>query len=121
MIEATHPILAIDEDVLVLYVPVRNSLAIQVVHRIDDLSEHVSRAIFRQSLMLRRFDALEEIVGRPTTLSGTRGLQQMRVWDQDDFLGLVVLGLWAVRRGLLQERNRSEVHGGLEGGGGRAA
>ena len=47
MIMTTHPILAIDEDVLVLYVSVRNSLAIQVVHGVDDLSKHVSRAILR--------------------------------------------------------------------------
>ena len=45
--EHTHLVLAIDDKILVLDVAMRNTLAFEIAHRLDDLCKDISRMIFR--------------------------------------------------------------------------
>ena len=62
----THLEIAIDDDVLVFDVAMRDSLTIQIVHRFDNLRKNVACNIFGQSFVLALLNTFEEVVGGPT-------------------------------------------------------
>lgn len=58
----THIKVAVNKNVLVLDITVRDTLTVEVVDGFDDLSEYKSCLILREPLVLRLFNAFKEIV-----------------------------------------------------------
>jgi hypothetical protein len=58
----TYVEIAIDEDVFVLDITVRDALTVEVVDGFDDLSEYETGLTLREALVLWLFDAFEEIM-----------------------------------------------------------
>lgn len=75
----------IDNEVLIFDITVGDTLAVQVIHGLDNLAEDVTSLIFREMFVLGLFDTFKQIVRRPAgelrTYSGvcgtTCGLEQV--------------------------------------------
>lgn len=58
----THVEVTVYQNVLVLDITVCDTLTVEVVDGFDDLREYKSCLVLREPLVLRLFDAFEEIV-----------------------------------------------------------
>ena len=103
----THLEVSVNDQVLVLDVAVRDSLAIEIVHGLHDLREDISSLILCEPFVLALLDAFEKIVGgssgKPRS-SLKRSLEEIVVETVMNARDVLVRNVRELSVGMRQER-----------------